>query len=500
MPIQKILEIKNNDWLKGISAQTNIPIGGLFQYLVNCDPFEQGGLALPSLSPDNQSLGTIPQFITSWYDNTNDRLYAHTPTKLYSVLKNSPYTVTDVTNQINQGAMTGNLNCIGGVAVWKNRYVYASITDNNDLYINNNTIGVQSGNDILLNHVANYNLNFTPFEIGADGNLYYGMDGAVGVLTAIDTASGNSTTHLIDSGYRVRALVNDGRYLIILADNNQAFVANKRTGDYKCKIYFWDMVQTDANNRIIADVIWDLKDSYMIGAKFLENAVYFFTYSGFFVCNVSTSPKLIRNYPPTIIPGIYGRPLHNGQITAHKGSIYWLDAADTIDGYVYAYGNPVTGQPKIFYIPYVYVSSSYVNACIASSGDQFIVGTSQPGLFFFNVGSTRGNVVVKTIDTNMISQFKYEYIKVVLGQKLSSGQSVQVIATGAGGTQTISSETKSYNSANPKQELKFTRNVNGGSNNPEKFEDITVIVNSNGAPIQRVSVYATPLDDSNEDL
>ena len=87
----KILEIKNNDWLKGISAQPNLPIGGLFQYLQGCDPFEQGGLALPSLAPDNQSLATTPKFIQGYKNPVSgaSTLNVLTNSKLYRVLKNS---------------------------------------------------------------------------------------------------------------------------------------------------------------------------------------------------------------------------------------------------------------------------------------------------------------------------------------------------------------------------------------------------------------------------
>jgi hypothetical protein len=38
------------------------------------------------------------------------------------------------------------------------------------------------------------------------------------------------------------------------------------------------------------------------------------------------------------------------------------------------------------------------------------------------------------------------------------------------------------------------------TNQPERFEDITVQVVTQGAPIQRISVYATPTDDSNQNL
>ena len=510
----KILEIKNIDWLKGISAQPNLPIGGLFQYLQGCDPFEQGGLALPSLAPDNQSLATTPKFIQGYKNPVSgaSTLNVLTNSKLYRVLKNSPYTVIDETAQISASLpFGGTLISYNGHTIYKGVYIYVTGTNAAVSYaIQANSLNVASGSDVNIGLAVNTNYfttnfgNFTfKFCQGADGNLYFNLPEGVGEITNVAGTSGNTnaaiTTGKIDPGFVVRDLINDGRYLVILADNNGTNDSDKVDGDFQSKIYFWDMVQTDGNGRIIADVTWDLKDPYLIGGKFLEGGVYFFGHNGFYVCNIATSPKLIRAYPLTVSPATYGQPTNAYQIVSNKGSIYWVDGTDTVNGYVYAYGNPVTGQPKIFYIPYVQSGSIYQHSCIASSGNNFITGSAQPGLFFFNVGSTRGHVVVKSIDTNMPSPFTYGFTKVVLGQKLAAGQTVQCIATSAGGTQTISSETKSYNAANPKQELKFTR-IPSSTNQPEKFEDITITVNSNGAPIQRISTYATPIDDGNEDL
>ncbi len=49
----KIQEVKGSDWAKGQSAQPNLPIGGLFRSMSNFDPFEQTGVFIPSLNPDN---------------------------------------------------------------------------------------------------------------------------------------------------------------------------------------------------------------------------------------------------------------------------------------------------------------------------------------------------------------------------------------------------------------------------------------------------------------
>jgi hypothetical protein len=515
----KILEYKNLDWMKGISSQANVPVGGLFQYIQGCDPFEPGygGLAMPSLVPANQTLGTTPKFLLNYLDSvaSASMLNILTNSNLYRVLKDSPYTVTDVTAQISANvAYPGTLISYNGHTIYKGKYIYVTGTNAAVSYqIQANSLRVASGSDVNIGLAVQptgtsyFNTNFGNFTFrfcqGADGNLYFNLPEGVGEITNVTGTSGNTnaaiTTGKIDPGFIVRDLINDGRYLVILADNNGTNDSDKVDGDFQSKIYFWDMVQTDGNGRIVANTIWDIKDPYLIGGRFMENGVYFFGHNGFYVCNVATSPKLIRSYPSTVSTGVYGRPTNAYQIANSKGSIYWVDGTDTINGYVYAYGNPVTGQQKIFYIPYTQNGSIYQHTCLASIGNQFVSGTVQPGLFFFNVGSTRGHVVVKSLDTNTIQPYRFDYIKVSLGTPMVAGQSLQVIATSAGGTNTLSSEVKSYATNNAKQTYLFRRTI-VQSNQAEKFEDIAVTVNSNGAPIQRVTVYATPLEDANEDL
>ncbi len=108
----------------------------------------------------------------------------------------------------------------------------------------------------------------------------------------------------------------------------------------------------------------------------------------------------------------------------------------------------------------------------------------------------------RTLDTNMKTPYRYDYTKIVLSQPLQSGQTVQVQVLSANGAINLSSETKSYAAANPKQELLFRKLLSGvGGTLQDKFEDYSVIVNTTGgAAVARMSVYATPLEDGTEDL
>lgn len=485
--MEKIIEISNTDWLKGISLYPNVQIGGFFQALNNVDPFETGGLATPSYTPANGTLANTPLGLTNYNDLTSGYILAHTPQNLYQVLKDSPYTVTDKSSFI---ATTGTY--IGSM-LYRSNYVYARENSSIRAVLLPGFTG-----DTQVVAGFNADLEYTPLVEGANGNGFYGDNSRIGTfIPAAGTMAGATTdTFDIDTGFTARDLLNDGRYLVIVADNNNIKLSQRITGHYSCKIYFWDMVTTDARDRIVPDIVWEIKDSYVIGAKILDGTIYVFSYNGIYICNSATPPKLLLPFP------LYGlptgtRPLHSGQIAISKGSIFWVDGEETTLQGVFGLGNPVSGQQKIFYVPFQY-SGAYTAKCLTFANNKPILGTSQPGLFFFRVTTTRGTMSIQTTNLDMSSTYTYGYTKVVLKQPLSSGQSVTVTAFSQNGSTTLSQETKSYSSSNPKQVLIFRRTP--GSGYKEKFTDISITVSVVGASVARVETYATKQPETNEEL
>jgi hypothetical protein len=486
---QKILEYKNKDWMAGISAQRDLPMGGLFQSLMGCDPFEFGGLACPSLAPASQSLGTTPLSLVSWNSGPSsytNYIYALSATKLYQVLKDSPYTVVDQTSQINQNLYSGGtMVSMSNATTWKGKYIYVIVDNNSNGYVRANTFAVASGNDQTLQRGFQNNMDYMAMCEGADGNLYCGNDSCIFEQTTATgttngtTQTGNGVQFKIDPGFYVRDILNDGRYLVIFADNNTMNVVNRVTGSYQCKIYFWHMVQTDGNGRIVCDAIWNFIDSYIIGAKVTEgNAIQMITYNGIWVTNVATFPKMIRPFPSVAYLALQ-RPTNPSQIVYVKGSLLWTGGG--ISTSIYGYGNPITGQQKIFYAPYP-TGASNLPTCLLSVGNNFIVGDASNTLYFFNVtGSARGTISLQSLCTDMIQPCRFDFIKVVLDQKLIAGQSVQVTASSNGGQDLITNETQSY--ASPGKQSFLFRRVPTTTNQPDKFENLTINVSSVGAPI-----------------
>jgi len=483
--MQKIIDLQTKDWSNGISAQANMPIGGYFQSFRGIDPFYNQGLATPSFPEETVTPSTAPLMITNFNTGGVTYIYWHSATELKQTLKDSPYTQVDKTSEV---SFVGGF-AVNGAIIWKNKYIYARQGSD----IRANSLPVASGSDIQIKAGVNSSFDKMAFCVGADGNLYHADNSRVGILTSATGTAGNANTFNIDSDFNVRDLINNGKYLVIIADNNNQLSTDKKIGNYRCRVYFWDMIKTTA------DIIYDVQDSYMIAGEQIDGNIYFFGYNGLYVCNLATSPKLIR--PFTGYNGVSNQlPLHAYQLTQNKGSLYWVNGvSDAVkNGNVFAYGNPTTGLQKIFYNPYSFNGTGLHNI-IQVVGEQLWIATAEPKMHIVNTSSGVGTGVIATLNQIMPNLFRYEYTKIVLAVPLSSGQSVTFLAvTGGGGNAVSSSETKSYSATNPKQTLIFRRIA--GVNTLQRFEDIRLSITVVGASIVRVTTYATSLDDSSEDL
>lgn len=476
--------------MKGLALQANLAYGGMFNILQGIDPFENAGMAQPSLVPTLVSTSTLINFLRSGVGLGVGNLYGHSATKFYQILNSAPFTVTDKTSSLSfASAPTGSI-------VWTDpsgtpRYIYGLL---------NNGIRSWNFNVTDVNIFAGFNggLDYNPFCVGPDKNCYFGDNAGVGKLVLSSGSAGNTgfATFPIEGDMNVRDIVTDGQYLIIIADNNATTLAGRVPGKFRCRVYFWDMDTTDTR----ATKIWDFDDSYLIAGAFLDGSVYIFGYNGLYVCSIGTAPKMIRPFVGSSTLTITGRPINPSQVAVNRGSIYWLDgSAIPIDSRVYAYGNPVTGQQKIFYQPYGNYGYSNLAGAICPVGTN-LFATDATEILVYNVtGNSRGASRVVPAAIIGSSPHKFEYTKVVLAQPLSSGQSVTHNALSQNGTIVSGNETKSYSAANPKQTLMFRRIAS--ANSPERFEElIPSVITAGGPTIERIATYATPLDDSSEDL
>lgn len=492
--MQKIFELKGQDWMRGLSVQTGMALGGLFQSATGFNPFETIGFMQPSLS----YLGlTAPvtnpvKAITHWNDGTTGYLYAHSESKLYRYLRLSPYTQLDVTAEVTFSATGADFS--GGL-LWRGsadsvlRYIYANSDE-----IRSNTLPVAIAADKQILSAGHSELDIRKMCIGADKNLYIPYVGGVNKCVTNDSTSGNVVAAFaIDKGYTVRDLLNDGRYLVIFADNNTISTTSRLVGTYSCRAYFWDMAKNTA------DVIWDFPgESYLIGAAYLDGAIIVFGYNGIYVCNSVTPPKMIASFLGNST--LTRRPANPYQITSDGSTVFWGDGASVNTG-IYAYGSLPGSNKKIFYTPYVAATTNAITA-LSSSANLLFAAHTTPSLVVYNTGSTRGDASVLTTPIQLEQPFRYGYTKIVLKDKLSSGQSVTFKALTAGelgGLVVSDQETKSYSASNPRKDFKFE--ITPATNSVSVIEDLVIqVTGTAGATIERVTIYGEPLPDANANL
>ena len=479
----KILELKGKDWLTGFSRQAGIATTGLFRSMVNFDPFENEGYLQPSLAvTDLTAPVTNPiKVITPFIDGTTPKFYAHSESKLYEYLRNSPYTQTDKTAEIDIANATGGKNITGAI-IWKGKYIYSQLP-----YIFSNAIPVASASNVEIMSSGNSaTMDIGVFCIGSDKNLYCADYGSITKLTSTTGTAGNTTNFFaIDVGFTVRDIVNDGRYLVIIADNNHQVTTSRVAGDYQCKVYFWDP------NRALttADVIYDIQDSYLIGAEIVDGAITIFGYNGIYVCNSANPPKQIWSFLGNST--VTKRPQNPYCITLGNGIIYWGDGA-TNGQQVYAL------RGTTVYSPYQTHEGVTYHTALQFSSNALLAGTTLPKMSINNIGSTRANLTASTTIFQLSEPHKLDYIKVTLKAPMSSGMAVDVGMYDSNGSIIKGiTDTKSFTTFGAKKTLIFSPTGEAGS--VQFFEDFYLIINpQGGAVIERVAVYATPSADNSQ--
>lgn len=491
--LQKIFELKDTDWMKGLSLQDDIPLGGIFQSSSNFNPFEVMGFLQPSLSPVAIDPVTITTQVNHLIPEIDGYVYAlgdrtDTGEKCFYRIKLADNTVTDYSSVIDQNATTGAVTHNGGTIYGGIGETTRIIYEQSGSLRSNSIITPTVGNDLNILTSANSSSSVSPIDfcIGSDLNLYYtaNQGSAVGKITTVVGTSGNNASQFVlEQGIQPRSLTSDGYYLVVMGDNN----TNRLTTiTAKCKVYFWDKAKSTA------DVAWDVPDSYLIGGRFVDGRVLIIGYSGIWSCNLHTPPKLV--YP---ISNKNILPSKVSQIGVQDEFLTWSSVATGAK--VYAYGSLI-GKPILF-SPYTSSASTDLHTALAVTGEQIVTATNAPSVYIHNTGSTRANAPIETATIHFGNPNKFGFIKCVLKDPLSSGQSVSLSAMDGSGRVILNSSNKAYSDSDigPKRDLLFKPNPTIGS--VTDFEDIAISVNpQGGAVIKRLTLYAIPQSDSNQTL
>lgn len=488
MTPQKIYEIKGADWMKGISIQDGLSLGGIFSSATNFNPFETMGYLQPSLAPvgiETLSIGEQINYLTSVGDGGDGYVYAlgdgsAAKTETFYRIRMSDLNILDYSSEIDQQGSSQFAH--HGLTIYKNRIIYGSSSS-----IRSNTLTPAAANDknLLTTAQTGSTLNPLSFFEGADGKLYFNNNtgiGVINVVTGTDASNAADAFVLSDSSLITKDGCNDGIYTIFIADNNE-YKTSLATS--RCRIFFWD----SANDKVDADIIYDIPDSYLISCRYVDGKVIVIGSSGLWVCNASTPPKLI--YPLTSTK----LPISASAVSIKENILYWADTSTSSK--IYAYGAKI-GKPILFN-PYYSSSGTDTHIALVSSGNYFISSTNNPRLYLLNSGTTRTNSVVSTVVNVLNQPFSLSYIKVVLKTPLTSGQSITISLYNGHGLPISESNTKSYSSIGAKQTIKF--DITSAATSVKQFEEFYLNITSNlGLKVQRISVYGIPIADNGQQI
>lgn len=477
----KILELSGQDWMKGNSLQDTFPIGGIFQSSsYNFDPFETMGYLQPALASVqlDSAINKIPHstvgvqasgvgYVFLLADRT-----AGGANNLFRV-KTSDLTVAaySLTGGNVAGARTfTGLGFFNGEVVFidpSNAFVY--------------TVSISGAGENARGGLSGTGATTVPakFHTAPDKNLYFTKGSSDGQIAKMD--SGYTVTDAAfvgDPDLTPKDITDDGTYLIIIMDENPSQVSNINT---KCKVYYWDMDKANA------DLVQTIPDSYLISARFVDGRLLVMGASGLWQCGIGTNPRLILPLTASQLP-------ISSQAVSVSGNIMkWVAGTS---GREYAYGAKI-GKP-IWYSPFQSNQSSFNQTTLVCAGPYDVVGVDDGAgggkAYISNTGSTRTSATVVTAPSILPQPFKFNYAKVVLKSKLTTGQAVDLVLQNSEGIEIKASDTKSYSASNPVRTLIFLPKKS--ATQVQDFEDIVCQINPQlGAVVQRVVIYGTPQAD-----
>ncbi len=475
--MERILQIKGEQWASGLSIQSTLMKGGIFKQASNFDPFESIGVMQPSLGPSANISSTITKnikYMTGFNDGGLQSFFAYADDGSTPALYKVSFAgiVSDYTSNI-----TATTSSARGAILWKSKYIYAR---NDEIRCINPT---STPSDTQLVTISNSTTTDHPLTLGADLNLYFPNGNQIGRLISTAGTSGNTeNAFALETGMTIRKLINDGRYLIIMADDGPVNIGNP--GNYRCVVAYWDMASALLTQR------YDFRETGLIGGDILESAIYVFGQDNIYVTNISTRPQIIFSFKGNST--ITGRPTSAGAIIVRSNSILWGSGSN-----IYGYGSLLGGQPKIFYQPYS-ISSGNITSMIYN-GLTLWVATDVHTLYQMNTTRSESFLLLSNITFNKL--YRFEYAKIVTQVPLSSGQSIIVqLATGGGGI-LLNNATKSFSADGARQALIYKANTSGNPATTLSFQELTTLnIDSFQVPILLFEIWATPLENQNQTI
>lgn len=485
----KLIEIKDADWMKGISKQKGIALGGLFQKAPAFDPFKKMGSFTGGSTPTKRGSGIVTSSIEFFVPSIESNFaytYGFVDGNILYKIKLSDSSVTDISAQI------ANITTIRGAKAFNNRMIYA-----NDTNAFANTFPPLLANQTTLFSAGVIVAGDHIFETAPDKNLYMTNVNHVARITAIDGVTGNDGQYLtFKDDIIIRDLTNDGTHLVIVGDNVGSGVAGSQPL-FDCFVAFWNMKSQDLT------AFYEFKDQRVYAAKKSGTDVIIIGGNNIYKCNVGTPPTAIMalNNPNSSFVNddttfFFPTPSTPRQFINVDSETIYMGGRK---GKVLAYGRPSIGLEKIFYHPFN-ISSQNITGMFLDGNDLWTADEG-PNLYETSVTAITGTSSIVLAGIDFLSPYKFSYAKVILGSRLASGQSVDIEIMSDNGDNTVMRNTKgttysfSYtNFGKKKSHIFYPYPGATSASTIALFEDLSKLTLINtGADVTRLEIWGIPI-------
>jgi len=484
---KKIVEISGNSWMGGITPHPYVATGGLFQEATNFDPFERIGIYIPNKTPTQRGSSTIVTDITAMISSSTTAIagvfiHAFTEGAAFYRINTTDGSVVDQQARI-------SINSCKGAIVFKNKTIY---TNGSSVFSHDFPVSAQTGNEVtILGALESNQPPRMAFHIGPDRQLYMTNGRYVARITNVTGTSNNDAQFLsFEENVFVRDLDDDGQSLIIVGDTNRF---NPFTGGiFRCFVAFWNMKSQDLTR------IWEFTDNTIFGVAAVENEVLIMCRDNTYTCSVNTRPKVLvplKGNATLTSPTVFANPY--SIVKKDNSTVLW--GSDTN---MRGYGRLHPSLPKTLFTAYT-IPNGNIDAAISVPHDDGVAtiwaANSDADLFEFDTTSTETSTI-RIAGIDFKQPYEFDYAKVILSEKLASGQAVHLQITTDETNNVVLRDSR--DSDNP-----FTFSQVGGkkshifypfpgvtsTSTVALFEDLSDIRITNvGASVRRVEIWGKP--------
>lgn len=478
MSVERIFELKGDDFEKGLSQYSEAPKGGLFRSASNIDFINTPGMLKATFSASDLDVsGTtvtkaIKQFV-GYSSSGTPYFYGYADgggsTALYSVNATTG-SVSDVSAQITTSSSSAR-----GAIDYQGYLVYARNTE-----IRSRIIPVSGGTDTQI--LTGLTDGDHPLFVGFD--FLYGVDGGANAnkvfrITNVTGTSGNSlNVFSFESGFTIRDGTTDGRFLVLIGDNSTgAFNTMARA-----QVQFWDTAKG------MADVVWEFPEQRLYSVEKTDWGLIVHGEMYTYACNAATPPKIIANHSiGSNIP--IGASQERDSKAKFRNQLLWSNATK-----IYSMGSFPGSNSVVFAQPFS-VSSGTITA-VAANKNMVFAATDSNKLFRFSSGNASSDIYLSRIP--LTKPYKFAYARLVLRSPISSGQSVTSSLNVNDDNRVVYTNVVFNNTNSPGKQAFIITEQSGDAFSPRAvfMEDIgyLYLALTGGAAIHSFTIYGTPID------